>query len=104
MSNDPYVNEGEVFTIPSGTVDRSITSLTGSSQTVMLPEPRRKRIIIKNGANPVAININGGTAVIGAANCMTFQAYEGFEFLDPPKGQINIIGTAVSYCNIYEGL
>jgi hypothetical protein len=103
MSSDPYVVDGSA-TIVVGTVDRSIINLTGASQSVMLPEPRRKRIIIKNGANPVAININGGTAVIGAANCMTFQAYEGFEFLDPPKGQINIIGTAVSYCNIYEGL
>jgi hypothetical protein len=104
MSNDPYVVAGESVTVVAGTVDRSITNLTGASQSVMLPEPRRKRIIIKNGAAPVAININGGTAAIGTADCMTFQAYEGFEFLDPPKGQINIIGTAANYCNIYEGL
>ena len=103
MSSDPYVVTGS-STVVAGTVDRSIISLTGVSQTVMLPEPRRKRIIIKNGANSVAININGGTALIGAADCMTFQAYEGFEFMDPPKGQINIIGTAANYCNIYEGL
>ena len=103
MSSDPYVVDGSA-TIVVGTVDRSIINLTGSSQTVMLPEPRRKRIIIKNGAAPMAININGGTAAIGAADCMTFQAYEGFEFLDPPKGQINIIGTAANYCNLFEGL
>ena len=103
MSSDPYVVDGSA-TIVVGTVDRSIINLTGASQTVMLPEPRRKRIIIKNGAAPMAININGGTAAIGAADCMTFQAYEGFEFLDPPKGQINIIGTAANYCNLFEGL
>lgn len=85
--------------------DKTITSLSGSSQTLIAANSSRKSLMFKNGASPVAVNILGGTAAIGGAGCMTFQAYEGFALTgaDCPLGAITVIGTAANYIGAFEG-
>lgn len=85
--------------------DKTITSLSGSSQTLIAANSSRKSLMFKNGASPVAVNILGGTAAIGGAGCMTFQAYEGFSLTgaDCPLGAITVIGTAANYIGAFEG-
>ena len=106
--------QGNLKTTPSGTApvgggitytDKTITSLSGSSQTLIAANTARKSLMFKNGANPVAVNILGGTAAIGGAGCMTFQAYEGFALTgaDCPLGAITVIGTAANYIGAFEG-
>ena len=85
--------------------DKTITSLSGSSQTLIAANAARKSILFKNGATAVAVNILGGTAAIGGAGCMTFQAYEGFSLTgsDCPLGAITVIGSAANYIGAFEG-
>lgn len=53
--------------------DRTITSATGSSQTVMAANASRHSLIIQNtsATNNCGINPTGGTAVIGGAGTLT---------------------------------
>jgi len=109
MSNiaDPYVNRRGLTTTSLGNIDRTITSLTGSSQTLIPAATRpRKRLIIKNGAAPAGINLLGSTAVLGGAGTMTLQAYEGITLTgaDCPQGAITAIGTAANYITAFEGI
>lgn len=52
--------------------DRTITSATGASQTVMALNATRKQLVIQNiGTSNCGINPTGGTAVIGGAGTIT---------------------------------
>ena len=106
--------QGNLKTTPSGVTpvgggvtytDKTITSLSGSSQTLIAANAARKSLLFKNGATAVAVNILGGTAAIGGAGCMTFQAYESFSLTgaDCPVGAITVIGTAANYIGAFEG-
>ena len=98
-SGDAPVGGGITYT------DKTIASLSGSSQTLIAANSARKSLLFKNGATAVAVNILGGTAAIGGAGCMTFQAYEGFALTgaDCPLGAITVIGTAANYIGAFEG-
>lgn len=84
--------------------DKTITSLSGSSQTLMAANSGRRSLLIKNGDTNVAVNILGGTAAIGGAGCLTLQPYEALFLsgVDCPLGAITIIGTAAKYCSAFE--
>lgn len=84
--------------------DKTITSLSGSSQTLIAANAARKGLIIKNGAVAAAINILGGTAAIGGAGCMTLQPYEALVFTGPetPLAAITVIGTSTNYVSAFE--
>jgi hypothetical protein len=105
QSRDISVNTQGLVTRVRGLIDRVITSLTGSSQQVVGATILRKRLIFKNGANPVAINLLGGTAAIGGAGCITMTAYEGLALIgdDCPDGVVTVIGTAANYFSCLEG-
>lgn len=98
---------GSVIPVGGGVTytDKTITNLTGSSQTLIAANPARKSLMFKNGATVVAVNILGGSAVIGGAGCMTFQPYEGYVMEGPscPLGTITVIGTAANYIGAFEG-
>ena len=84
--------------------DKTITSLTGSSQT-LAAAASRKSLFIKNGAAAIGLNLLGGTAAIGGAGTTTLLAYEGL-FLsgdDCPVGDITVIGTSTNYVTCYQG-
>lgn len=103
---DPNVNREGLSTRVYGNIDRSITSLSGSSQLLMPASTgQRKRIIFANGAATAAVNIKGGTAAIGGAGCITLQPYEKIAFTgdDCPMDAIYVIGTATFYFNAFEG-
>jgi len=102
---DPNLNYTGLATPLSGNVDRSILSLTGVSQALFAANPRRKRIIIKNGATALGLNLTGGTAVIGGAGTITLLAYEGIVFSedDCPKNAMTVIGPALNYVSAFEG-
>lgn len=85
--------------------DKTITSATGSSQTLAAANASRKSLLIKNGASPTGVNILGGTAAIGGAGTLTLQAFEML-FLsgaDCPVGAITVISTASAYISAFEG-
>lgn len=106
MPPNPAVNYTGLMTRTRGNVDRTITSLSGSSQTlVSASEALRKRLILKNGAAAAAINLNGGTAAIGGAGCLTLQPYEGLALYgdDCPKSAVTVIGTSTNYFSCFEG-
>lgn len=107
MPPDPTLNYGTLRTETRGNVDRTIASLSGASQSLLAASPfgYRKRIILKNGAAAAAVHMNGGTAAIGAAGCMTLQPYEGVTLTgkDCPKGAITVIGTSTNYFSCFEG-
>jgi len=108
MPRDTQINNVGLVSRTRGNVDRGITSLSGSSQSLLDVgnQPRiRKRVIFKNGAAIAAINLNGGTAAIGGAGCITLQPYEGLalEGKDCPMAAVTVIGTAGQYFGCYEG-
>ena len=103
---DMHVNRDGLKEPVRGNQDRSITSLSGSSQALVPARASlRKRLIFKNGAAIAAINIIGGTAAIGGAGCITLQPYEGLALTgrDCPLAAVNVIGTAGQYFNCLEG-
>lgn len=85
--------------------DKTITSATGSSQTLAASNSSRKSIFIKNGASQTGVNINGGTAAIGGAATLTLQPFESLILTgaDCPVGAITVISTAGAYISAYEG-
>lgn len=85
--------------------DKTITSATGSSQTLAAANASRKSILIKNGASATGVNILGGTAAIGGAGTLTLQAYESLYLsgADCPVGAITVISTAGAYIFAVEG-
>lgn len=85
--------------------DKTITSASGSSQTLAAANASRKSLLIKAGASATGVNINGGTAAIGGAATLTLQPYESL-FLsgeDCPVGAITVISTAAAYISAFEG-
>lgn len=85
--------------------DKTITSATGSSQTLAAANASRKSILIKNGAAQTGVNLNGGPAAIGGAGTITLQPFEPL-FLDGPDcpvGAITVISTATAYISALEG-
>ncbi len=106
MPPNPSVNYSGLSNRTRGNVDRSIASLSGSSQALVpASEALRKRLIFKNGAAAAVLNLKGGTAVAGGANCVTLQPYEGLALYgqDCPKDAITVIGTSANYFNCLEG-
>lgn len=95
----PAVGGGVAYT------DRTITSATGASQTLMAANAGRRSILIKNGASQAGINLLGGTAAIGGAGTVTLQAYEALALSGAacPVGAITAISTAAAYISAYEG-
>lgn len=86
-------------------VSRSIASLTGASQSLMVANAKRKYLLIMNGsANNIGVNLLGGTAVIGGADTITLVpggSYErdaGFA----PQNAITIIGTSTNTIAAFE--
>lgn len=85
--------------------DKTVTSATGSSQTLAASNTARKSLMVKNGASATGVNLNGGTAAIGGAATLTLQPYESL-FLsgaDCPTGAITVISTSGAYISAYEG-
>ena len=85
--------------------DKTITSATGSSQTLAAANASRKSILIKNGASQTGVNITGGTAAIGGAATLTLQPFETLYLsgADCPVGNITVISTASAYISAFEG-
>lgn len=85
--------------------DKTITSASGSSQTLAAANTSRKSLLIKNGGSATGVNLNGGTAAIGGAATITLQPYEPL-FLsgaDCPTNLITVISTATAYISAFEG-
>ena len=77
--------------------DYSITSLTGSSQTLVGKDMSRSFIMIQNTGNAnVGVNLVGGTAAIGGAATFTLVPNGSMTFnIDGvPGNAITVIGTS----------
>lgn len=100
-------SSGRLVSTPSGVAytDRSIANLTGASETLMAANTSRRILIVHNpSANPMAVNLVGGTAALNAAGSIELAAGERL-VLDncPPTGAITIIGTLNDDVTAYEG-
>lgn len=75
--------------------DRTITSATGSSQTVMASNAARHSLIIQNTGNAnCGINPTGGTAVIGGAGTLTLVPQGSYQPMIPTLAAVTAICTA----------
>src|SRR5262245_25108692 len=95
----PPVGGGITYT------DKTITSTSGASQTLIASNANRKSLLIKNGAVQAGVSLTGATAAIGGAATITLQPYEPL-FLsaaDCPTGNITVIAAATNYVSAYEG-
>jgi len=91
--------------------DKSITSLAGSSEAIAAQNGSRVGLIIQNtGTAAVAVNIMGGTAVVGGAGCLTLSppgttvGLNALIFLGDgtPQAAITVRGTAGQPCTCLE--
>jgi hypothetical protein len=86
--------------------DRSIASLSGSSEQLMPANANSRFILISNAnaVNPIAVNLTGAAAALNTAGSMTLLAGE-FLRIDnfPPNSIITVIGTAADIVTAYEG-
>lgn len=95
----------KIVTEPSTYVDRSKTSLSGSSETLMAANPYRRILVIHNiASNPVAVNLTGGAASLTAGGSIKLAA-GGTLIIDRhcPQSAITIIGTSTDDVTAYEG-
>ncbi len=75
--------------------DRTITSMSGSSQQLMAANASRKSLNIMNtGTSNIGVNPTGGTAVIGGAGTLTIVPQGAYTPRVPTLSAINVIGTA----------
>lgn len=75
--------------------DRTITSATGASQTVMAANATRHSLIIENTGNAnCGINPTGGTAVIGGAGTLTLVPNGSYQPRVPTLSAVTAICTA----------
>lgn len=75
--------------------DRTITSATGSSQTVMAANASRHSLIIQNtGSSNCGINPTGGTAAIGGAGTLTLFPGGSYQPRIPTLSAVTAICTA----------
>lgn len=75
--------------------NRTITSATGSSQTVMAANASRHSLIIENtGSANCGINPTGGTAVIGGAGTLTLVPFGSYQPAIPTLSAVTAICTS----------
>lgn len=75
--------------------DRTVTSATGSSQTVMSANASRHSLIIQNtGSANCGVNPTGGTAVIGGAGTLTLVPQGSYQPRVPTLAAVTAICTA----------
>ena len=86
--------------------DKSITSLSGSSETLLAQNMQRSFLLIVNTGNAnIGVNLAGGTAAIGGTGTVTIVANGSLIFEDAgfiPGNAINVIGTAAQPVCCYE--
>lgn len=86
-------------------VDKSITSLTGSSQTALAANPSRQFMVIVNtGSANIGVNLTGGTAAIAGTGTITLVP-DGSILFDTtiPLLAVTVIGTSGQPVCILEG-
>lgn len=91
---------GAIIVTPSNPIgitptNRTITSATGASQTVMALNASRHALIIQNTGNAdCGVNPTGGTAVIGGAGTLTLQPTGSYQPRIPTLSAVTAICTA----------
>ncbi len=94
-----------VVPIGGAYTNRSITSLSGASETLMAANASRRILLIHNeGATSVTVNLVGGTAVAGVGGNITLTAGQQLKLdVYPPTSAITVIGTATGDITAFEG-
>lgn len=87
--------------------DKSISSLSGASQTLVAKNMTRSYLCVynPNAANYIAVNPTGGTAALNGAGSITIPPLKMWEpevFI--PTNDITVIGTAADKvtCLVYQ--
>lgn len=96
---DINVNRSGLATYSLGPRDRSILSLSGSSQQLMPANPGRRDFFIENtGANDIAVTFTQATAALNANGCIEIAPGAALSASllgeQVPKGAVFVIGTA----------
>lgn len=92
--------------VPYSLADCSISSLSGSSQTIIAANPQRKYLMIFNsGANTAYVNLSGGTAATSGASSIVLGVGSSIVIsgnqIDTSAAKV--IGTAAQPLTCYEG-
>lgn len=93
-------NQGALLVTPSNPIgitptDRTVTSATGASQTLMALNASRRGLIIENTGNAnCGVNPTGGTAAIAGAGTLTLVPNGSYQPRIPTLSAITVICTA----------
>jgi hypothetical protein len=91
----PVQTAGAAATIGITPTDRTVTSATGSSQTLMAANTARHSLNVVNTGNAnCGINPTGGTAAIGGAGTLTLAPLGNYSPHIPTLSAVTIICTA----------
>ena len=91
----PVSSGGAAAVIGITPTDRTVTSATGASQTVMAANASRHSLTIENTGNAnCGINPTGGTAVIGGAGTLTLGPLGAYTPLIPTLSAVTAICTS----------
>lgn len=83
-----------VYPVGITPTDRTITSATGSSQTLMNAAARRTLVIINTGNANCGVNPTGGTAAIAGAGTLTLVPYGVYAPTIPTQSAVTVICTS----------
>lgn len=102
----PLTANADGAQIPYNVVDCSISSLTGSSQSLVAKNPQRKYLMIFNsGANIAYVNLAGGTAATSGISSLSVAVggtvLVNGAYIDTTA--VTVIGTASQPVTCYEG-
>ena len=92
---DGSSGSGPTQTVGITPTDRTVTSATGSSQTVMAANASRHSLTIENTGNAnCGVNPTGGTAAIGGAGTLTLAPLGSYTPLIPTLSAVTAICTS----------
>lgn len=86
--------------------DCSVSSLTGSSQSLVASNPQRKYLLVFNsGANTAYVNLAGGTAAVSGASSVSLPSGASVVVTGAAvsRSAATVIGTASQPITCYEG-
>lgn len=103
-----------IFSIPAradtpslySLADCSISSLSGSSQSLIAANPQRKYLMVFNsGANNAYVNLAGGTAATSGASSVVLGVGSSVVISGTSisRSAVTVIGTAAQPVTCYEG-
>lgn len=101
-----FATSANAQSYPYNLADCSISSLSGSSQTLVAKNPQRKYLMVYNsGANTAYVNLAGGTAATSGISSvpLTVGASVVISGNQTDTTAVTVVGTTAQPVTCYEG-